>query len=210
MAGLFLSFEGTEGAGKTTQIDRLEARLVRAGRPVLRVREPGGTEIGERIRAVLLDRDHGEMAPWTELCLYVASRAQLMRERIVPALDAGAIVLCDRFGDASVAYQGGGRGLGPRRVARLNSWATEERRPDRTYLFDLDPRIGLERIRAGRGAASFDRLESEAIAFHRSVRRAYLALARKDPDRILRLDASLDPDRIESLIAADLDPRLPR
>lgn len=210
MAGLFLSFEGTEGAGKTTQIDRLEARLVRAGRPVLRVREPGGTEIGERIRMVLLDRDHGEMAPWTELCLYVASRAQLMRERIVPALDAGAIVLCDRFGDASVAYQGGGRGLGPRRVARLNSWATEERRPDRTYLFDLDPRIGLERIRAGRGAASFDRLESEAIAFHRSVRRAYLALARKDPDRILRLDASLDPDRIESLIAADLDPRLPR
>lgn len=210
MTGLFISFEGTEGAGKSTQLDRLERWLRDRGQDPLRVREPGGTPLGERIRAVLLDRASGEMAAWTELCLYVASRAQLVAERIGPALQAGRVVLADRFGDASIAYQGGGRRLGARRVASLNAWATSALRPDRVFLLDLDPRIGLERIRAARGADALDRLEIEALQFHQRVRRAYLSLARREATRYRVLDARLAPDQLASAIEAEVAPLLLR
>ena len=204
MTGVLISFEGTEGAGKTTQLDLLEASLRARGQQVLRVREPGGSALGERIRSILLDRGEVGMEPWAELCLYVASRAQLVAERIRPALAAGQIVLADRFGDASVAYQGGGRGLGARRVALLNDWATGGLRPERVFLFDLEPKVGLERIRAARGIQSFDRLEAEALDFHRRVRRAYRALARREPKRYLVIDAGLEATVIEKQIAEEV------
>jgi len=210
VTGLFLTFEGTEGAGKSTQLDRLERWLLDRGHEPLRVREPGGTALGEKIRAVLLDRASGEMAAWTELCLYVASRAQLVAERIRPALEAGRIVLADRYGDASIAYQGGGRRLGARRVASLNAWATAELRPDRVFLFDLDPRIGLTRIRTARGEAALDRLEVESLQFHQRVRRAYLSLARREAQRYRVLDARLAPDELARLIESEVAPLLDR
>jgi dTMP kinase len=181
--GFFVTLEGGEGSGKTTQSRRLAAHLRSRGHEVLETREPGGTEAGEILRDLLLRRvEH--LFPRTELALYLAARAQLVAEVIRPALARGTSVICDRFGDSSAAYQGGGRDLGVEFVERMNAWATEGLVPDLTLFFDVAPREGLARreSRAG-GADRLDRIERETLEFHERVRAAYLALAEKHPER---------------------------
>lgn len=190
--GCFISFEGGEGSGKSTLQRRLARALEGAGRAVLCVREPGGTDVGERIRAIVLDAaGQGRVEAWTEMFLMLAARAQIVRERIQPALASGHVVLCDRYMDASVAYQGGGRKLGTDVVRRLNHLATGGCVPDLTFLLDLDPRSGQDRLRHPP-----DRMEREALDFHEAVRRTYLELAESEPERFCVLDGRLSPARL--------------
>ncbi|WP_281174143.1 dTMP kinase [Hamadaea tsunoensis] len=211
-AGLFVVFEGGEGAGKSTQIALLADRLREQGRPVLVTREPGATPMGVRIRKLLLDAhsEGGEApTPRAEALLYAADRAHHVADVVRPALDRGEVVICDRYVDSSLAYQGAGRTLSREELAELSDWATEGLTPALTVLLDLDPRIGLDRVAArGRG---HDRLESEAISFHDRVRGAYLELAKAAPERYLVLDATLPPSAIADDVAvrvADLLPAL--
>ncbi|MBK6898811.1 MAG: dTMP kinase [bacterium] len=196
--GLLITFEGPEGSGKSTLIRGLAARLAALGRPVVTTREPGGTPVGERIRDVLLDPELTELRPETELLLMVASRAQLVREIVRPALAAGRIVLCDRYADASVAYQGAGRELGRRRVDALNDFAVEGTTPDLTLLCLLPPAAGRERC----GDRDPDRLERETAAFHERVYGAYLAMAASGDPRFRTLDATAPPaGQVEQALA---------
>jgi dTMP kinase len=205
--GHFFSFEGTEGSGKTTQIRELSLRLEADGFEVIQVREPGGTPLSEKIRTLLLEPAETPVDPWAELCLYLASRAQLVAERIRPALSRGAIVLADRFGDASVAHEGTGRELGVDKLQQLNAWVTGGLRPERIFLFDLDPTIGLARAKASRGG-QLDRMESEPMAFHKRVREAYLSQALLEPERYVVVDASLPRDEVGALIRTEIERRL--
>ncbi|MFO7653393.1 MAG: dTMP kinase [Candidatus Krumholzibacteriia bacterium] len=184
--GLLITFEGPEGSGKTTLVASIARRLTEQGVEPLMVREPGGTLIGERIRAVLLDPAATEMCAESELLLMVASRAQLVRERIRPALEAGIIVLCDRFADASVAYQGYGRRLGERLVRDLNEVALGRLVPDLTFLCLLPPAAGRERL----GKREWDRLDREELSFHERVYEGYQALAASGDPRYVVLDAA--------------------
>ena len=186
--GVFLTLEGPEGAGKTTQGRLLAEHLTQAGHDVLHVREPGGTTIGERLRALLLDPRSAEMDARTEMLLFAASRAQLVAEVIAPALARGGLVLCDRYVDASLAYQGVGRGLGIEIVRSVNAVATRGLRPDLTLLLDIDAATGLRRARAAEERGG-DRIEREAVAFHENVREGFLSLARNEPQRITVIDA---------------------
>lgn len=183
--GIFLTLEGVEGAGKSTLADALDARLRESGHDVLRCREPGGTSLGEAVRGVVLDPAHGDVSPWAEVFLMLAARAQLVRERIEPALIAGRTVLCDRFMDASTAYQGSGRGLGIEVVEDLNERATGGRHPDVTFLLDLDPAVGRTRQ-----SHAPDRMEQADLDFHRAVRDGYRKVSGLHPDRFVVLDAS--------------------
>jgi dTMP kinase len=198
--GLFVTFEGIEGSGKTTQLKLLARRLRRRGVALLVTRQPGGTEAGARLRRLLLHA--GSLDPRAELLLMFADRRQHLTESIEPALDSGTLVLCDRYTDASRAYQGAGRGLGEELVDLLHSrfCALE---PDRTYLFDCPPETGLARVSAARGGK--DRIEREALAFHRRVRAAYLARARSEPARFLVLDGRKSPEALAQLLAADFE-----
>lgn len=180
---MFVTFEGLDGSGKTTQAELLCARLESEGEVVVATREPGGTELGERIRDLLLHGGH--VAPWAEALLYAASRAQHVEELIRPALARGAWVVCDRYLDSSVAYQGVGRGLGLERVLELNLTAVGELLPDRTFLLLLDPSAVL-----GRLTGEHDRLEREDDGFRRRVDAGYRELAERFPERIVVLDAS--------------------
>ncbi|MFW5453555.1 dTMP kinase [Thioalkalivibrio sulfidiphilus] len=184
--GRFITLEGAEGVGKSTQIQALQAFLESRGVPLLVTREPGGTPLAERIRELLLSRDHPPMHPDTELLLMFAARAEHLRTRILPALEAGTWVLCDRFTDATYAYQGGGRGLDPARIAVLEDWVQGPVRPDLTLLLDVDVRTGLARAR-GRGEA--DRFEQEAVDFFERVRQCYLERARAEPARYRVINA---------------------
>jgi dTMP kinase len=185
--GLFLTFEGIEGSGKTTQIARAAAWMEARGFPVLATRNPGGTELGRHLREALLhSRDHIDAG--AELLLMMADRRHHLMTMIEPALAAGTHVLCDRYTDASRAYQGAGRGLGEKRVDELHErWC--KRNPDRTYLFDLPVETALARV-AGRKGKSFDRFEAEEREFHERVRAAYRRRARMEPKRIVVIDAS--------------------
>lgn len=185
--GKFISLEGGEGAGKSTLLTGLREALVARGLDVLQTREPGGTVLGEGVRELVLNPALRGMSAETELLLMFASRAQLVRESIAPALRAGRWVLCDRFADASYAYQGGGRGQPAARIAELERWACAGLQPDLTLLLDLPVAVGRERI-AGRGAG--DRIEVEADAFFERVHSAYLARAAAEPGRILVIDAN--------------------
>ncbi len=184
--GLLITFEGPEGSGKTTLIEGIARRLVATGGEPLLVREPGGTAIGERIRDVLLDRASDGMFAETELLLMVASRAQLIREKIKPALEAGMIVLCDRFADASVAYQGFGRGLGEKAVDELNRFALDGVVPDLTLLCMLPPAEGQARLTE----RDTDRLDREALEFHQRVYDGYRHLADSGEVRFKVVDAA--------------------
>jgi dTMP kinase len=188
--GRFISLEGGEGAGKSTLLAGLHQAMVAQGIRVVQTREPGGTALGEAIRALVLDPAHRGMAAETELLLMFASRAQLTRAVIAPALDAGDWVLCDRYTDASYAYQGGGRGQPHARIAELERWTCAGLQPDLTLLLDLPVVVGRDRI-AGRGAA--DRIEVEADAFFERVRAAYRARARAEPARFCVIDATQPP-----------------
>ena len=213
--GLFVTFEGIEGSGKTTQVTRVADRLIAAGEDVLVTREPGGSPLGRRLRALLLEDRGRPIDPLAELHLYVADRIQHVREVVEPALAQGRIVLCDRFSDATAAYQGYGRGLGADVVAAMHRHAPLDLRPDRTILFDLEPEVGLERARSRNRElgteTSEGRFESERIEFHRRVRDGYLALAAADPFRWRIVAAEHDLDAVEARVAdllADLFPCL--
>ena len=204
--GLFITFEGTDGVGKTTQIERLSADLKRTGYDVCLTREPGGTPISEQIRDMLLNPDHSEMAAITELLLYAASRAQHVSEVIKPALEMGKIVISSRFADATVVYQGYGRGLDLDRINHLNQIATDGVRPDVTFVLDLPVEIGLQRVQSSRGG--LDRLEREEIEFHRRLREGYQTIAQQEPQRLKIIDAQANPDQVYAQIRAVLQPLL--
>lgn len=194
--GLLISFEGSEGCGKSTQIQRLKARLEAAGRTVELRREPGGTHIGERIRDLLQhDKQAHQMTPVTELFLFAASRAQLVREQIKPSLDAGNVVILDRFFDSTTVYQGYARGLPLEHVHAINRIAVGDVIPHLTVVLDMDARAAKERIH--RDGRELDRIESQPAEFFEKVRQAYLHLAVEQPQRMVVLDASQTPDVIE-------------
>ncbi len=187
MSGQFITVEGGEGAGKTTQLAFMREYLEQTGRRVVLTREPGGTPLGEEIRALLLGHRHDGMALATETLLMFAARAEHLERVIRPALAAGHWVLCDRFTDATYAYQGGGRGLPPERIAILEDWAQGALRPDLTLVFDVPVAVGLER--AGRRSAA-DRFEREETAFFERIRAVYLDRVQRNPDRYRILDAN--------------------
>ena len=206
--GLFITFEGTDGAGKTTQIERLTADLRQIGYDVCLTREPGGTPISEQIRDMLLNPDHSEMAATTELMLYAASRAQHVSEVIKPALKAGKIVICSRFTDATIVYQGYGRGLDLERIHRLNRIATDGVTPDVTFVLDLPVETGLQRVQNSRGG--LDRLEREKIDFHHRLREGYQTIAQQEPQRLKIIDAQVSPEQVYAQIQAIIEPLLPQ
>lgn len=193
---MFITFEGPEGGGKTTQINLLAAYLQECGYRVLATREPGGTRIGDQIRACLHDVNNKEMVPQTELLLYSASRAQLVHEVIRPALAAGILVLCDRFYDSTLAYQGYGRGLDLSQLRRITAFATAGLKPDLTLLFDIDVESGLTRRTVG--GEEMNRLDLEALTFHQRVRHGFHALAAAEPARWALIDAGRDPQLVQN------------
>lgn len=196
---LFITFEGPEGSGKTTQIRRLAAVLEAQGLPVLVTREPGGTTIGNAIRAVLLDTARTEMSPRAETLLFNAARAQIVDQVILPALAEGKIVLCDRYADSTLAYQGYGHGQELEPLRRLGEYATAGLVPNLTIFLDIDVQEGLKRKQAG-GAEEWNRMEEKALAFHQTVREGYLQLAAEDTARWLVVDASQSSDAVHDTI----------
>ena len=204
MAGFFVSFEGGEGCGKSTQIGLLMAHWQAAGRQVLHVREPGGTPVGEVIRHLLKYHPENEgMTREAELLLFAASRAQLVREKIQPFLARGGIVVADRFLDSTTVYQGNGRELPAGLVASVNDFAAGGCRPDVTFLLDLEAATGLARARA-RHADRRDRMEQAEESFYNTVRRGYLDLAGREPERFCVLDAALPPESLHQQILKTL------
>ncbi|WP_456406494.1 dTMP kinase [Thiolapillus sp.] len=203
--GLFITLEGIEGAGKTTCMDHLRSLLEQAGIAFLETREPGGTQLGEELRQLLLGHKHTGMSHDAELLMMFASRAEHLQQKILPALDTGQWVLCDRFTDATYAYQGGGRGIAFSRIQVLEDWVQNGLKPDLTLLLDLPVELGLER--AGKRSAP-DRFESEAMEFFDRVRQAYLELSRKEPERIRIIDASQNLEAVLAQISSVVKPYL--
>jgi len=198
LPGRFISVEGSEGVGKSSNLDFIESLLQAAGKSVLRTREPGGTPLGESLRGLLLQRSEAPMHQDTELLLMFAARAQHLNQVIKPAMAAGQWVLCDRFTDATYAYQGGGRGIDPARIAILEAWVQGTLRPDHTLLLDMPVSQGLARA----GARSEpDRFEEETLAFFERVRQVYLARAEADPQRIHVIDAAPDLQTVQGTLS---------
>lgn len=190
---MFITIEGGDGAGKTTLISRLTEQIYKMSkRKTVTTREPGGSPIAESIRGVILDRKNTRMDPRTEALLYAAARRQHLTEIVVPALERGNIVICDRFVDSSLAYQGYARGLGMEPVWEINKFATEGCMPNLTLYLDIDPETALSRIKEN-GLREVNRLDLESLQFHQRVREGYLKVAEKFPDRIVALDATADP-----------------
>ena len=194
--GCFIAFEGGEGAGKSTQEHLLADSLTSEGIEVVRTREPGGTPAGEAIRTVVLSPQFAGLDERAEALLFAASRGEHVARVIRPALERGEVVICDRYLDSSVAYQGYGRDLGPQRIRELSLWATHDLLPDVSVLLDIDPQIGLSRV------SDPDRLEAEPLAYHQSVRDGFLAIAAREPDRYLVLDATQPVDELAAAILA--------
>ena len=192
---MFITLEGPEGSGKTTAVEAAVKKLEEMGYQIVRTREPGGTPIAEQIRNVILDKGNTAMDGRTEALLYAASRRQHLVEKVWPALKEGKIVICDRYLDSSLAYQGGARGLGVEEVLNINLFATENTWPDLTLLFDIKPEIGLSRINANANR-EVNRLDLEKVEFHNKVRESFLALAKRFPDRYVIIDASLSRDEV--------------
>ena len=200
MNGYFITFEGSEGCGKTTQIEALAKALEAQGKTVLITREPGGTLIGEKIRNLLQDQSHkNDISDMTELLLFSASRAELITSRIQPALSRGEIVICDRFYDSTFVYQGLGRAINMNIVEQLNQITVGTLKPDLTILLDLDAKIGIERAKS-RQSGELDRIENESLAFFEAVRNGYLELAKKEPERFKTIDGLLSVDAIKKII----------
>ncbi|WP_439565666.1 dTMP kinase [Microcella sp.] len=197
MTGLFITLEGGDGSGKSTQMGALTEWLQSRGRTVVQAREPGGTDLGLELREIVLHR-RGHIAPRAEALLYAADRAHHIATVVRPALERGGVVIQDRYLDSSVAYQGAGRVLDPTEVRDLSLWATEGLLPHLTVLLDLDPAVGRERLDASR--TRYDRLEAEEADFHERVRAAYLALAEAEPERFLVLDATRPVDELQASI----------
>ncbi len=205
MRGLFITIEGGDGSGKSTQIDLLTAYFDQHGYEVLLTREPGGTIISEKIRGIILDKDHMEMADMTEALLYAAARAQHVQEYIIPNVTSGKMVICDRYVDSSVVYQGHARGLGIDAVEAINSYATVGLTPDLTILLDLPPDVGLQRKKQQK---ALDRLELQADSFHIKVAEGYRLLAKRHPERILSIDATQSIEDIHQIIVNAINAKI--
>lgn len=197
---MFITFEGVEGSGKTTQRKLLTEKLESIGKSVVLTREPGGTEIGTQVRKILLDSKNSAMVPLCELLLYFADRAQHVEEVVKPGLKAGKIVLCDRFVDSTIVYQGAGRGVGKQDVLDLKDLVLKDLKPDLTIIFDLDAEKGLDRAKTRIAAITEgdkeDRFENEELEFHKRIRNGFLELAKQEPERFAVVDASLTPEEI--------------
>ena len=201
--GIFITIEGGDGAGKSTQMDNIEKYFTQRGYECIRTREPGGTEIGEKIRDILLDPANHEMSAVTEMMLYASSRAQHVRELIRPAVESGKVVICDRYVDSSVAYQTYGRDLGDM-VQAVNKYAVDGMMPDITFWMDIDPESGRERI-GKREDSTLDRLEREKIDFHYKVYDGYKRICELEPNRVKRIDATKSIEEIRDEIYGHLD-----
>ncbi|MED4139275.1 dTMP kinase [Priestia megaterium] len=189
MSGTFITFEGPEGAGKTTIIHMVQQKLIQEGYNIVLTREPGGIRIAEQIREIILNPSNTEMDARTEALLYAAARRQHLVEKVIPELNKGNIVLCDRFIDSSLAYQGNARGIGVEDIFAINQFAIEQTMPQATLYFDIEPEVGLERINKGR-KDEINRLDLESLDFHYKVRDGYLSLLSEFPERIRRIDAN--------------------
>lgn len=198
--GIFISIEGTDGAGKSTQIAEVEKYFVRMGKDVIITREPGGTEIGEKIRSIILDRENAGMEYITELMLYAAARAEHVAKVIKPALEKGKVVICDRYIDSSMAYQGYGREL-KEAVSIVNSYAVEHCMPDITFLLKISPDVSLKRI----NTADQDRIEMEDMRFHEAVFSGYLDIEKNNPKRVIGIDGDQDETAITMEIYSALE-----
>lgn len=205
MRGLFITLEGADGCGKSTQAAILADRIAATGREVVRLREPGGTAVSEKIRALVLDPENSEMAPECELLLFEASRSQLVRQVIEPALARGAVVVCDRFYDSTFAYQAAGRSLAEQTIRAANALGSCGVAPDRTLVLDMDTDAALSR--ATRDGA--DRMEAEGVAFQRRVREGYLRLVAEEPRRVRRVDATGTVEEVAGRLADALADLLP-
>jgi len=206
MKGLFITFEGSDGSGKTTQIELLTAYLKEMGREVVTTIEPGGTELGKKIRHILLDKENMGMSPRAETLLFQASRAELVLKVIYPALKAGHIVICDRFFDSTIVYQGIARGLGKEKIIDMSLWATGGLEPDLTFLLSLDVDKGEERI-AG-SLRDRDRIEMEEERFKQKIQEGYIALAREFNDRIVSVNAGQEIETVFRIIRENVDRKL--
>ncbi len=204
---LFITLEGPEGSGKTSAINKVKEILESEGHQIVMTREPGGTNISEQIREVILNKENTSMDPRTEALLYAASRRQHLVEKIWPSVKEGKIVICDRYLDSSLAYQGFARNLGVEDILRINMYATENTFPDLTLLFDLDPEIGLGRINADKNR-EVNRLDLEKLSFHKAVREGYLKLAKMYPERFVIIDASKSKEEVVAQTLKAIEERL--
>ncbi|MGB7366326.1 dTMP kinase [Carnobacterium jeotgali] len=197
MRGIFITIEGPDGAGKTSVIKKLIPMLVETiQQEIVATREPGGSRIAEEIRELILNPENIEMDIRTEALLYAAGRRQHLVEKIIPALETGKVVICDRFVDSSLAYQGVARGIGISEVAEINQFATDNLSPDLTLYLDIEAHLGLERINQNKDNRQFDRLDQETLEFHEKVRSAYLAIAKEQSERIVQIDASQELEKV--------------
>lgn len=197
MDGIFITLEGPDGSGKTTALKAIFEELkTLTDKQIVSTREPGGSPIAEKIREIILDTAHTEMDARTEALLYAASRRQHLVERVLPVLEAGGIVLCDRFVDSSIAYQGYARGIGETGIFKINDFATDGVQPDLTLYIDVPAEVGLRRIQKGMGTREFNRLDQEKQSFHDKVRAGYLNLARENPTRIVTIDGTQTPEEV--------------
>ena len=204
MTGKFITFEGIDGSGKTTQINLLEAKLNQQGIPTLILREPGGTKLSEKIRGILLDRKNINLSPSAESLLFVAARTQLMAEKIKPSLEQNQFVICDRYADSTVAYQGYGRGLNVKYLEELNKFATDSIQPDITIILDVDPEKAAIRM----ASDVSDRLESTGIHFFLRVRKGYYEIARRYPQRCVIIDGSRTESEVFELVLKEVDKKI--
>ena len=200
MKGKFITFEGSEGSGKSTQIELAQQYLESKGKNVLFLREPGGVKISENIRNILLDTETKDMTDECETLLYMAARAQLVSEIIIPALNSGKVILCDRFLDSTVAYQGYGNGVNIEKIKNIGEFVTQGFYPDLTFLFDLNVEEGFARIKRSK-----DRIEQRGVDYHSRVRSGYLEIAKSEPDRVKLIDARKSKEEIQSVVQKHID-----
>ena len=200
MKGKFITFEGSEGSGKSTQIELAQQYLESKGKNVLFLREPGGVKISENIRSILLDPETKDMTDECETLLYMAARAQLVSEIIIPALNSGKVILCDRFLDSTVAYQGYGNGVNIEKIKNIGEFVTQGFYPDLTFLFDLNVEEGFARINRSK-----DRIEQRGLDYHSRVRSGYLEIAKSEPDRVKLIDARKSKEEIQSVVQKHID-----
>lgn len=197
MDGIFITLEGPDGSGKTTALKEITKHLTTmTEKQIIATREPGGSPIAEKIRELILNPEHTEMDARTEALLYAASRRQHLVEKVLPVLETGGIILCDRFVDSSIAYQGFARGIGKEGIFSINAFATEGIAPDLTLYMDVPAEDGLSRIQKSEGTREYNRLDQETLAFHEKVREGYLNLAQENPTRIVTIDGTKTPDEV--------------